>query len=388
MIGSSIAVVSSTTRPVPRARSAPSKGGAYRHVVATAVALACAGCNVIFGQTDLEIGGGGGDAGSADTSSAATSDPVTASGSSSTGLPPECPPDYCGAHGSCSAPLATPGCTCEAHFDGERCERCADGYAGDACTACADGFQDADDDGSCLVSCGGSPCANDGVCDDASGERVCTCRPGFGGDDCEIACDVGTAGTDCDFRVVYGVDLPASDLFWFAPADVPYDVEEAATVGAFDRVAYRLILDDEEVWVEMDDFTDDASSLGVPVDAIFDQTVTNVVVRSLAANQPTLAAPSPGYVEMWSDCYEEGADGAFDDDDERTGGPDCYGSMQVHVAGSPVLVFNRFAQGDGTFDLGIGNGVGVAPVGNADWTFAGNSASFTTRRLEVWVREE
>lgn len=357
-----------------------------RHLLPRAIGLAglvaLGGCNVIFGQTDLEVGGGGGGGGD-DATSATSVASASGVGSTVTGGP-ECPPNYCGDHGSCTSPLGTPGCDCDEHFEGDRCDACADGYAGDACTACAEGFQDADDDGSCLPSCAGTPCQNDGVCDDASGERVCTCRPGFGGDDCEDACAAGTAGPDCDFRIVYGVDLPPGGIEWVTPADVPYDVDETANVGAFDRVAYRLILDDEEVWVEMDDFTDDAAALGVPVDDVFDQTVTNVVVRSLAANQPTLATEAPGYVEFWSDCYQEGPGGAFDSDDDRTGGTDCYGSMQVHVDASTIFAFNHFAKDEGTYDLGIG----VPATGNADWTFAGNSASYGARRLEVWVREE
>ena len=51
-----------------------------------------------------------------------------------------------------------------------------------------------------------------------------------------------------------------------------------------------------------------------------------------------------------------------------------------------VIAFNRFSQVDpaGPFDLGLGR----SPGGNPDWTFVSNSATFTTRRLEVYVREE
>jgi hypothetical protein len=49
-----------------------------------------------------------------------------------------------------------------------------------------------------------------------------------------------------------------------------------------------------------------------------------------------------------------------------------------------VIAFNRFSQGNGNFDLGLGPSSGANP----DWTFAGNSATFTSRRLEVYVREE
>jgi hypothetical protein len=364
-----------------------------------ALSSSSAGCNVIFGQTDLEVvGSGGGDAVSsssapstsdASSTSTSTSTPTSSSDASSSDASSSasgdaCAGETCSGHGTCDGSSGSAVCTCDARFAGPQCESCAEGYTGDGCVACAEGFQDADDDGTCLPGCSGTPCANDGLCDDSSGERVCTCRPGFGGPDCEVACDAGTAGAECELRIVLGIDLPAADILWVDDGDVPYDVDDLASVDGFDRVAYRLLLDDEEVWVEMDAFTADATRLGVPMDWVFDVAVSNVVVRSLAQNQATIATASPGSLEFWSDCYEEGPDGAFDSDDERTGGTDCYGSMQVHVEGETVLAFNRFAQGEGNYDLGIG----VSSGANPDWTFASNSQSFDTRRLEVYVREE
>jgi sialate O-acetylesterase len=42
---------------------------------------------------------------------------------------------------------------------------------------------------------------------------------------------------------------------------------------------------------------------------------------------------------------------------------------------------NHWREGKGA-DLGIGN----APSGNADWTFAGNAGSYRSKRLRVLVR--
>jgi hypothetical protein len=123
----------------------------------------------------------------------------------------------------------------------------------------------------------------------------------------------------------------------------------------------------------------------VPVSWVFDQKVNHVIVQSFSSRQPSILAPASGNIEMWSDCYGEGPDNTFDNDDERNQ-PEvqgCYGSMQIHVAGQPVLAFNRWSESGRTLDLGIGRS---PRPGAPDWTFAANSASFTKRRLEVYVR--
>jgi hypothetical protein len=169
---------------------------------------------------------------------------------------------------------------------------------------------------------------------------------------------------------------------WDVASDVPYDVDEAASAASFDRVAYRLILDAEEVWVETDPITTDAAELGIPVDAVFDIPITNVTIVSFSANQETVSTPSDGNVEMWSNCYGAGLNGVYDYDDDITG-TDCYGSFQVHVGQQPVLCFNRWSSGGGTHEMGIG----PSPTGNPDYTFRQNAADYTSRRLEVYIRE-
>lgn len=207
------------------------------------------------------------------------------------------------------------------------------------------------------------------------------CRSGFTGADCATPCPESTSGASCDYRLALALDIPVSGR-WAAAGDVPYAVNRTASLGSFARVAYLLRLDREEVWVELDAFTDDATLLGVPVDRIFDVPARNMVVRSFAARQPDVLVPTSGSIELWSNCYEEGADGAYDSHDVvGISEPDCYGSMQLHVGDSPVLAFNRWAQGD-SYDLGIGR----AETGQPDWTFAQNGASFQKRRLEVYVR--
>ena len=213
-------------------------------------------------------------------------------------------------------------------------------------------------------------------------DAAAICRPGFHGPSCSTPCPAGMAGAACDYELVLGLDIPvAAD--WNEASDVPYAVNRTGSAGAFSRVGYRLVLDDQEVWVELDAFTTDATRLGVPVDWTFQKPVTNAIVFSFAANQPHVLVPTGGNVELWSDCYGEGPDGRFDHDDTRDDSPDCYGSMQVHVGGKPVLSFNQWTEAPAS-DLDIG--IGPAPTNDLDWTFARNAAKFTKRRLEVYVR--
>ena len=295
---------------------------------------------------------------------------------------PACAAETCSGNGTCDDSSGTATCTCEFRFSGPTCASCAEGYAGPDCVGCAAGYQDKDDDGTCFPECSDSTCSGHGACDDSSGTATCKCHPDFFGDDCGTACPSGTAGPSCGFRIIFGLDIPAPAGDWNVVGDVPYDINDAASAAAFDRVAYRLILDDEQVWAEMDAFTANAADLGVPVDVIHDVPITNVTVLSLSSNQATISVPSDGKVEMWSNCYAAGLNGVFDYDDDITG-TDCYGCVQVHVGMHPVLSFNKWSQPGGSHDIGIG----PAPTGNPDWTFAGNAGNFTSRRLEVYIRE-
>ena len=57
--------------------------------------------------------------------------------------------------------------------------------------------------------------------------------------------------------------------------------------------------------------------------------------------------------------------------------------MQVHnhAAKQTVFAINDFKAG-GQADIGIGN----APAGNPDWTFAANAGNYQVKRLRVFVR--
>ena len=59
--------------------------------------------------------------------------------------------------------------------------------------------------------------------------------------------------------------------------------------------------------------------------------------------------------------------------------------MQIHdfARGETLFAYNRWGGAAGVSDLGIGN----APSGNSDWTFAQSADDYTLRRLQVLVRE-
>lgn len=152
-------------------------------------------------------------------------------------LDTECLPNTCSGHEiECYVISGRVGCLCEAAYDGDFCDTCAEGYhrnaddecvaddvcpgtdpcapygdcevvggiarcdctspghtddpdqAGIDCDGCLSGFQDNDTDGDCELACnvGGQPtCGTHGYCTDASGAAVCVCDSGWGGAHCE-----------------------------------------------------------------------------------------------------------------------------------------------------------------------------------------------------------
>jgi hypothetical protein len=312
---------------------------------------------------------------------------------------PTCGSVNCPTHATCSDATGVALCACTAGYSGNGCtdtDACALGDVADgnpcngADTAatcsddaapaltytcqCSTGY--AQDGGrcalidECLVDNGGCGHALRASCADTLGAPpTCTCAPQYG-------------EPGCAYHQVYGLDLPASSLAWTQAGDVPYSVDNSAAIAPFDRVVYRLQLDDRYIWVEFDRFSDDARSLGVPTDEVWDQAIGAVTVRSNDPNIPPVSEQDGGKIEFWSHCYTAGPDGEYDDDDERQA-IDCFGSLQLHLGGSTLLAVNNWAASSGPLGLGIGSAGGGAP----DWTLAGNAADFTVRRLDVYVRE-
>jgi len=298
------------------------------------------------------------------------------------------------------------GDACDADDDG-------DGHADgvDNCPLLANANQvdvDADNIGDACdpfvpATCAGVTCSNHGTCSVQNNTAVCTCTSGWSGSDCgtpdcgnlscslnqtcaiqsgvaACVCSPGYGGPSCDYKQVYRVDFPAS-VSWSQSSQVPYSVDNSAATATFDRVAYRLQLDGSYVWVDMPAFTTSRSQLGVPLDWIWDQALTDMNVLSNVAGVSQVSGAT-GNMEFWSNCYQVQPGTTFDYDDTASG-VDCFGSMQLHQGGNTVLAVNGWSGPARPLDIGIGS----RPTSHPDWTFAANGGQYTQRTLEVFVRE-
>lgn len=196
------------------------------------------------------------------------------------------------------------------------------------------------------------------------------------------------------YQLVYDLDLAK------AGPDMHWDVDNRTLIHApFDRIAYSLELQDangvsQDVYVSMDAFTDSLDKIGVPTvasGANFQQNVAHLNVYSDVKGVVTGTNLDGGNIEFWPNNYSQensakvpNASGSvFDFGDQPSFPPDGYGSMQVHnhAARQTVFALNNWRGGQGA-DIGIGN----APNGNPDWTFAANAGHYKVKHLRVFVR--
>jgi sialate O-acetylesterase len=194
------------------------------------------------------------------------------------------------------------------------------------------------------------------------------------------------------YELAYAIDLARLGA---APA---YEVDNSAALGAFDRVGYFLELQQDGrpvkyVWTAMDAFTGDARKIALPTlasGATFQQAVRNLTVASNVKEVASGSFPDGGNLEFWPNNYGPAnaamvpgaADGVFDQGDQIGEPKDGYGCMQVHnhQAQQTVFAINNWKAGAAA-DLGIGNSAGET----RDWTFKANAASYTVKKLRVFV---
>ncbi len=184
-------------------------------------------------------------------------------------------------------------------------------------------------------------------------------------------------------QLAWTLNVPNTTTNWDFDFQVPYSVDNRTALASapFNRIAYCVKINGNFVYTEMDDFTGHNTSLmGVPVDATFDQPVANLTVVSNVGGVANVSKASGGNMEFWPNCYATGAGGVYDSDDDTNEIDDCYGSFQVHRNGATLFGFNRWSEGAGTVDLGIGN----QPVGHPDWTFA-NNANFAVQQIRGYI---
>lgn len=200
------------------------------------------------------------------------------------------------------------------------------------------------------------------------------------------------------YTLVYSLDIPSAAEF--RTKSVPYSVDNRASIGGFDRVAYYLELqqangDLQFAWVSMDAFTTDVGKVGVPTLGSGAQFQQNVANMNVVSNVVTEGTGLVGNLEFWPTNYQApnsagvagASDSLFDFGDQPSAGN--YGSMQVHhaAAAQTIFAFNNWGgnPNPGDLDLGIGND--PAPVtGGLDWTFHRNAATYTVKSLQVLVR--
>ena len=210
-------------------------------------------------------------------------------------------------------------------------------------------------------------------------------QPGDGG--------LATIPEISDYQLVYKLD-PGIDEDYDLGGPPTYSIDNSTQVGAFDRVAYYLEMENANerqwIYVSMDAFNGNAAQIGVPYNFAADQTVANLNVLSNVSGITTGGPFATGNIEFWGGAYNATADSgiggsstAFDFDDSRD--PFCcYGSMQVHRPdiGQTLFAYNRWMVA-GADDVGIGTGINPT---EPDWTFAANASNWITRTLTVLAR--
>jgi hypothetical protein len=205
------------------------------------------------------------------------------------------------------------------------------------------------------------------------------------------------------YSLVYSLDLASTPNY---SNTVPYSVDNTATVGGFDRVAYYLELqksgeDLQYVWVSMEAFTNRADKLGIPnlpSGALYQQYVNDLHIE---CNVPGVATGTvaTGNIEFWPWNYSTGNAKSIPGASEATYdfGDLCsfsanYSCMQVHnyLAGQTVFALNHWNSG-GTLEAGIGNNPNASATssgGQRDWTFTNNGGVYTIKTLQVLVRRD
>lgn len=220
------------------------------------------------------------------------------------------------------------------------------------------------------------------------------------------------------YQIIYELDIPNSASFNATTAPnyntAPGYITPPSSIapGSFGRIAYYLELDTgsgpQWVYASMDRFTAFADRTGVPrlgTSSAQQRIVDNVNVFSNVAGINTGTGLSGYNIEFFPNNYGQANTRNIPNASSSTanasgydwgdGRPSSntfgtYGSMQIHNhANSQVLfAYNKWAGSAGNSDLGIGNNT-VIPSGQTavplDWTFRGNAADYSFKRLQVLV---
>ncbi|MGW4732191.1 sialate O-acetylesterase [Streptomyces shenzhenensis] len=209
-----------------------------------------------------------------------------------------------------------------------------------------------------------------------------------------------TVGELADYRLLYDAEVPRTAASW--ANGVTYTVDNSASIHTpISRVAYCLdgVYGTTAAWgyASMNAWTQDLKTLGVPMSGITQRRVADLTVRGTHVRP---SDHSTGYLEIWPNQYGRelppnpppgGSADARDivDNPRSAAGPipgeGGYGSFQIHdlTYRQTVLAVNGWAYRPQTR---VDAGVGSAPRGEPDWTFAGNAQQWTRPHLRVYVK--
>lgn len=208
-----------------------------------------------------------------------------------------------------------------------------------------------------------------------------------------------------DYTLIYTLPIP-SDANYRDGTPVGYSLDQSGSIhNDYDRVAYYFELVDGGgtywVYVSMDDFAHGSvQALGLPHNRnnpVAHQTIVNnmnvFASANLAGAITTGTGLTTGNIEMWPGNYGAGnaigipgANGSnldFGDQNNAgvSAGHSCF-QIHNHGAGQVIFAYNHWGA-SGTDSVGIGN----RGTSHPDWTFSYNAASYTTRTLQILVRE-
>jgi hypothetical protein len=209
-----------------------------------------------------------------------------------------------------------------------------------------------------------------------------------------------TVGELADYRLLYDAQVPATAGGW--AGGVKYETDNSTSIRTpISRIAYCLdgMYGTAPAWVyaSMNAWTQNLKTLGLPLSGVTRRRVADLTVRGSDVRP---SDHSSGYLEMWPNRYGPGfppnppPGGNADtwdivDNPLPVAGPvpgtGGYGSFQVNDLNrrQTVLAVNGWAH---TPETRVSAGVGNAPSGQPDWTFAGNADNWTRPHLRVYVR--
>ncbi len=206
-----------------------------------------------------------------------------------------------------------------------------------------------------------------------------------------LFCDMTTDGGG--WTQIYKLNIPRNNVNWMEYNDIPYSVDLSDIDMKFDRIAYKLKLDDKFVWASMSDFTDgNLKRIGIPVDWHYQIRVSNLNVISNRKNIANDINSDNGNIEFWRNCYNMGVTGKHDHSDGMLRSASCfYGSFQIFNKKNALFSYNKWAPDRQSIseDLGMGNNLGgnfCERSNQPDWSFCFNSHLYNKRELDIYVR--